>query len=302
MKKIFTLFAAAMMAVGMSAASYGIMVNGSDYHAGEENPTPGDPSFKEYMVLGLSLKAGDYCQLYDKDNQAGWVVPLDGASTSNITLSDNKYNITKDGKYDFYIKLKYGEDQLYVGYTENGGGQGGEGGGQQGGGEEGGSSACGHDFYAIGWINGEDSGEAAYDKYDDKYLFANGKLMIDCKMGSYIAIKDFDGNFYYSRNETTINDSKATLEWANGWSPCQKWAIPEGVNYIIIRKITFKGQIELERVDKETFDAYSLEFCDDEDAVETTTVKANVTKTIENGQVVLIKDGVRYNLLGAQLQ
>ena len=158
------------------------------------------------------------------------------------------------------------------------------------------------DFYAIGWINGEDSGESAYDKYDDKYLFANGKLAIDCKMGSYIAIKDFDGNFYYSRVETTINDSKATLEWANGWSPCQKWAIPEGMNYIIIRKIAFKGQIELERVDKATFDAYSLEFCDEEDAVETPTVKANITKTIENGQVVLIKDGVRYNLLGAQLQ
>ena len=197
---------------------------------------------------------------------------------------------------------------MYIGPGSNCGsgipveGQGGEGGGQQGGGEEGGSSACGHDFYAIGWINGADAGEAAYDKYDDKYLFANGKLAIDCQMGSYIAIKDFDGNFYYSKKPTTIQDTKVTMDWANGWAGCEKWAIPEGMNYIIIRKIAFKGQIELERVDKATFDAYSLEFCDEEDAVETPTVKANITKTIENGQVVLIKDGIRYNLLGAQLQ
>jgi hypothetical protein len=121
-------------------------------------------------------------------------------------------------------------------------------------------------------------------------------------MGSYIAIKDFDGNFYYSKKPTTIQDTKVTMDWANGWAGCEKWAIPEGMNYIIIRKIAFKGQIELERVSKDVFDAYSLNVCDEEDAVETTTVKANITKTIENGQVVLIKDGVRYNLLGAQLQ
>ena len=43
-------------------------------------------------------------------------------------------------------------------------------------------------------------------------------------------------------------------------------------------------------------------FIGDEDAVENTTIKANTIKTIENGQVVIIKDGIRYNLLGAQLQ
>ena len=291
MKKILTLY-------------YGILVNGNTYFAGSK--VDEFEGFVQYLAH-VQLKSGDFCQLCDADNKAVWAVDINPASVAGFTRNGDKYDVSVDGCFDFYIKLKYGADELYIGQGSDCGsgipvdGQGGQG-GQGGGNEEAGSSACGHDFYAIGWINGADAGESAYDKYDDKYLFANGKLAIDCKMGSYIAIKDFDGNFYYSRVETTINDSKATLEWANGWSPCQKWAIPEGMNYIIIRKIAFKGQIELERVDKATFDAYSLEFCDEEDAVETPTVKANVTKTIENGQVVLIKDGVRYNLLGAQLQ
>lgn len=35
MKKIFTVMAAAMMAMSLSAASYGILVNGKTYFAGE---------------------------------------------------------------------------------------------------------------------------------------------------------------------------------------------------------------------------------------------------------------------------
>ena len=313
MKKILTLCAA--LVIGWVAASadcqdgpYGLQINGSRV---VDAPKFGDPDAQgrvQYKASCVSLAAGDVIKLINQSCDATWMVDIDpygsyqsfegGSAAGQLTCKTA-------GSYDFYIKLSASAgDLVYIGPGENcgGGDQGGQGGGQQGGGEEGGSSACGHDFYAIGWINGADAGETAYDKYDDKYLFANGKLAIDCQKGSYIAIKDFDGNFYYSRVETTINDSKATLDWANGWAGCQKWAIPEGMNYIIIRKIAFKGQIELERVDKATFDAYSLEFCDEEDAVETPTVKANVTKTIENGQVVLIKDGVRYNLLGAQLQ
>ena len=305
MKKIFTLFAAMVVAAGMFAQNYGILVNGNTYFAGSK--VDEFEGFVQYLAH-VQLKSGDFCQLCDADNKAVWAVDINPASVAGFTRNGDKYDVSVDGCFDFYIKLKYGADELYIGPGSNCGsgipvdGQGGEGGGQQGGGEEGGSSACGHDFYAIGWINGADAGEAAYEKYDDKYLFTNGKLAIDCQMGSYIAIKDFDGNFYYSKKPTTIQDTKVTMDWANGWAGCEKWAIPEGMNYIIIRKIAFKGQIELERVDKATFDAYSLEFCDEEDAVETPTVKANVTKTIENGQVVLIKDGVRYNLLGAQLQ
>ena len=111
-------------------------------------------------------------------------------------------------------------------------------------------------WYAIGWINGEDAGESAYSTFNDTYMFRDGKLTINCAMGSYIAIKDQDTNFYYSRTEATVADTVVTLEWANGWAGLQKWAIPEGTNYIIIREASPKGSITLERVNKATYDAY----------------------------------------------
>jgi len=307
MKKIFTLFAATMLAAGAFAGSYGILVNGKTYFAGE--PAGEFEGFTQYLAH-VQLQSGDYCQLCDADNKAVWAVDLNPASVAGFTRNGDKYDVTVDGCFDFYIKLKYQQDELYIGNGSNcgsgidisGQGGGGQGGGEGGEGGEGGSSAIGHEFYAIGWINGADAGEAAYDTYDDNYKFVNGKLTIDCQMGSYIAMKDYDGNFYYSRTQTTINDTKVTLEWANGWTGGQKWAIPEGVNYIIIRKIAWKGKIELERVDKATYDAYELILDDEENAVDNVTIDAHIVKTIENGQVVIIKNGIRYNLLGAQLQ
>ena len=73
-KKIFVFFAALCVTVCMSAANYGILVNDKMYYAGTNNPTPGDPAFQEYMVLGVSLAKGDKCQLYDAENKAAWTV------------------------------------------------------------------------------------------------------------------------------------------------------------------------------------------------------------------------------------
>ena len=115
MRKIFAFFAALCVTVCMSAASYGILVNDKMYYAGTNNPTPGDPAFQEYMVLGVSLAKGDKCQLYDAENKAAWTVKLDEYSTTNITLSGGYYVVGKEACYDFYIKLQYENDQLYVG-------------------------------------------------------------------------------------------------------------------------------------------------------------------------------------------
>lgn len=140
MKKTFLMVAAMMVSVLMQAASFGILVNGKMYYAGTENPTPGDPSFREFMVLGLPLNAGDYCQLSDAgSNYASWVVDLDKASVSAISRDDDKYAISASGCYDFYIKIKNQQDQLYVGTGDCGsplgvditGGQGGQGGGSE---------------------------------------------------------------------------------------------------------------------------------------------------------------------------
>ncbi|MBQ7258496.1 MAG: hypothetical protein IJS57_00940 [Paludibacteraceae bacterium] len=291
MKKIYALFAAMLMTVSMSAASYGILVNGKTYFAGE--PAGEFEGFSQYLAH-VQVKAGDFCQLCDADNKAVWAVDINPASVAGFTRNGNQYDVTVDGCYDFYIKLKYEHDELYIGPGSNCGTgidiSGGQGGGQD------------DDdvlYYAIGWINGADHGEAAYDTYEDDLLFEDGKLMIDCKMGSYIALKDHLGNFYYSRTQTTIADNSVTMEWASGWSGCEKWAIPEGVNYIIMRSATFKGNIKLERVDKATFDAYHL---GGSQGVENTAVKEKARKEIIDGQLRIIRGDKMFDVTGRQIE
>ncbi|MDD5990612.1 MAG: hypothetical protein PUC34_05095 [Paludibacteraceae bacterium] len=67
MKKIFTFFAAALTALSMSAASYGILVNGKTYFAGEQ--TGEFEGFTQYLAH-VQVKAGDFCQLCNGENQA----------------------------------------------------------------------------------------------------------------------------------------------------------------------------------------------------------------------------------------
>ena len=129
MKKsfLFLLAIVVMCAMPMSAASYGIMINGTDYHAGTLNPSPLDPSFTEYAVTSVTVQNGAMLQLWDADNSAGWAVDLDGASVSGITRSGDHYVCSKEGCYDFYIKLKWQNDQLYIGSGNCSGGGGGGG-------------------------------------------------------------------------------------------------------------------------------------------------------------------------------
>ena len=290
MKKIFTFFAAALTALSMSAASYGILVNGKTYFAGTQ--VDEYEGFQQYLAH-VPVKAGDFCQLCDAENKSVWAVDLNTASVEGFTRNGDKYDISVDGCYDFYIKLKYGQDQLYIGPGSNcGDGIDFSGGG--GGGEE----PDDINYYAMGWINAADAGETAYGTYDDNLLFVDGKLTIDCQYGSYIGIKDYMCNYYYFRGEDDCHEDKVTLEWANGWSPCKKWAIPEGVNYIIIREAACKGQIKLERVDKATYDAYHF---GGNQAIENTPVTEKARKVFIDGQLRIIRGDKMFDATGRQL-
>lgn len=289
MKKIYALMAAMLFAAGTFAASYGILVNGTTYFAGE--PAGEFEGFQQYLAH-VQVKAGDFCQLCDAENKAVWAVDINPASVEGFTRNGNQYSVTTEGCYDFYIKLKYEQDELYIGPGSNCGagidisGQGGQGGDED------------VNYYAIGWINGADHGEAAYDTYEDDLLFVDGKLTINCQMGSYIAIKDHMGNFYYSKTETTIANESVTMEWANGWQGCQKWAIPEGVNYIIMRSAACKGQIQLERVDKATYDAYHFS---GSQAIENTAVSEKARKVFIDGQLRIVRGDKMFDATGRQL-
>ena len=277
-----------MVSVLMQAASYGILVNGTTYFAGTK--VDEFEGFQQYLAH-VQVASGDQLQLCDAENRAVWAVDLNPASVAGFTRDGNIYKATVSGCYDFYIKLKYEADELYIGSGSDCG----EGidisGGGQGGDED-------VNYYAIGWINGADNGEAAYDVYDDNMLFVDGKLTINCQMGSYIAIKDHLGNFYYSKTETTIANESVTMDWANGWTPCQKWAIPEGVNYIIIREAACKGQIKLERVDKATYDAYSF---GGSQAIENAEVSEKARKIFIDGQLRIVRGDKIFDATGRQL-
>lgn len=158
-----------MMAAMAWGQSYGILVNGHTYYEG--TLVDEFEGFTQYRAH-VQVSAGDYCQLYDKDNQAAWAVTLNTASVSGFTLNNDRYDISADGCYDFYIKLKYQADELYIGNgsdcgdgEEISGGGGGGGGGdpQPGGGAK--------DYYLKGYCNGADIEQPTYDE-----LFENGIL------------------------------------------------------------------------------------------------------------------------------
>lgn len=120
MKRIFTFLAALMIAAMAFAQNYGILITNTselvsatyDGYFLENETTP----YEQYLAH-VNLSVGDRCKLYDLDNQTAWTVPLDEYSTSDIYLdqTNNEYVCSVGGCFDFYIKLRYNEDKLYIG-------------------------------------------------------------------------------------------------------------------------------------------------------------------------------------------
>ena len=108
------LFLIVLIALGtLSAqAQYGILVNGKDVYLGEY--TDSFEGFTQYLVHAY-IHSGDYCQLYDSGTKAAWANTLNAASVSAFTRQNDRYVCSADGCYDFYIKLKFGQDELYIG-------------------------------------------------------------------------------------------------------------------------------------------------------------------------------------------
>ena len=117
MKKVFLVCLAVVCAVVASAQSYGILVNGKMYYAASyRGPDGNGEGFEEYLAH-VQVSTGDYCQLYDATNKAAWAVPLNTYSVKGFAYNSagNNYSVSVSGCYDFYIKLKYNADELYIG-------------------------------------------------------------------------------------------------------------------------------------------------------------------------------------------
>ncbi len=116
MRKLLSILFVSLLAISTFADNYGILVNGKTYFAGE--PAGEYEGFSQYLAH-VSVKAGDYCQLYDADFKSRWAVDLNSYSVSGFKREGNKYVVSVTGCYDFYIKLKYEQDELYIGNGSN---------------------------------------------------------------------------------------------------------------------------------------------------------------------------------------
>ena len=117
MKKTGLILVAVLCCAMGWAANYGILVNGRYYFAADyKGPDAMGEGFEEYLAH-VKVQAGDYCQMYDADNKAAWAKPLNTYSESGFTYdaANQRYNVAVTGCYDFYIKLKYNADELYIG-------------------------------------------------------------------------------------------------------------------------------------------------------------------------------------------
>jgi hypothetical protein len=100
---------------------FSIQVNGSALYAfTDEGAWDIDPSFNQLSLKGIALKAGDTFVFYNNSNGETWAsVAVDGASVSGINGTGEVFEVTEGGCYDIYLKLKFGEDNVYFGASDN---------------------------------------------------------------------------------------------------------------------------------------------------------------------------------------
>lgn len=116
MKKICNIIVLFFACVSAWAGSYGILVNGTTYFAG--SPAGEYEGFQQYLAH-VQVSNGDQFQLYDAENKAAWAVDLNSYSVSGFSRSGDHYVSNVSGCYDFYIKLKWEQDELYIGNGSN---------------------------------------------------------------------------------------------------------------------------------------------------------------------------------------
>ena len=292
MKKSLLFLASVLCSLLAIGADYGIMINGTDFHAGTANPTPGDPSFQEYMVLGVSVQSGATLQLYDNENKAGWAVDLDGASVAGITRDGDHYNCTETGCYDFYIKLKFNADQLYIGASNGCGNQGGNGGnGGNQGGNHGGTVEGNPRYYYKGFIDDADF------EPQDISLFNQGVATISFSQAAYIfvlyQVDNFDGVQYMT--ESYVDGPTHATLYVDGKGKYEKWKVPVGTTKLYLYD---NGDGSLE-ISSEPMSGKTLVNPAGKSAVEN--VSGNTDKTVKfirNGQIFIRKGNAVYNALG----
>lgn len=234
----------------VSGSSFYIRVNGTTDYAATQLAEPDYQGRTQYMASAY-VKAGQTVSCYDNANAVEWTIcTLDPygsyqSFTMSGTGSSAKMTCNVAGCYDFYIKLKFNDDVIYVGegtnctsQGEQGGGQGGNQGGEQGGeqggnqgGQQGGNNDCGssdHLWYVKGWINGDDIAGIESDN-----VFEGGVVNYNFTADSYVFViyqKHGEQGVQYMTAKYTSGVTHATLLT----SGAEKLMVPAGTTKLYL--------------------------------------------------------------------
>ncbi len=121
MKKFyFFLLAILLCSTSLNAAPYGLLINGTTKL---EATAVGEKDFndrEQYLVSCVALNQGDKVQLHDFGSGASWMCAIDPyGEYQKFTKNTDHLICNTAGSYDFYIKLKFNDDMLYIGPGQN---------------------------------------------------------------------------------------------------------------------------------------------------------------------------------------
>ena len=123
MKKVYTLFLFTLYCSVLSmAAPYGLLINGSTKIEATSLSEKDFQDREQFLASCVTLKQGDKVQLYDFGSGASWMCAIDPyGEYQKFTGGKTQGYLTCNtaGSYDFYIKLKYEDDMLYIGPGQN---------------------------------------------------------------------------------------------------------------------------------------------------------------------------------------
>ena len=122
MKKIyFILFAVFYCNLVLMAEPYGLLINGSTRYEATKHAENDYQGREQFLVSCVALKQGDKVQLCDfGNNNATWMSAIEPyGEYQKFTKNTDHLICNVAGSYDFYIKLKYQDDVLYIGPGQN---------------------------------------------------------------------------------------------------------------------------------------------------------------------------------------
>ena len=122
MKKIYFILAVLCCSLCSLAAPYGLLINGTTKIEASSLAEKDFQDREQFLASCVTLNQGDKVQLYDFGSGASWMCTIDPyGEYQKFTGGKTQGYLTCNtaGSYDFYIKLKYEDDMLYIGPGQN---------------------------------------------------------------------------------------------------------------------------------------------------------------------------------------